>query len=265
MLTNLHLGAKVTGFNDESLGTVKYLVADPETDRITHLVVHEDNLGSRDILVESGRLNKVSEDGDTVSLNLDRQQLVNLPDFVDREFVTTNIDANPTTTRPSQADYGDNPIPVGANVFPVAPSSGAITTETFDPLNPTMNNATGLGLTGTSNGIFGNTIGPVGAPVQETLNVPENSLIIREGASVEALDGHIGKVKEVNLNPANGQISSFVVEKGLFVLDDYTVPIEMVESANQDEVYVKLTKNDFKNAPLTQDQPEGTDYPANNA
>jgi sporulation protein YlmC with PRC-barrel domain len=260
MLTNLHLGARVTGFNDESLGTVKYLVADPTTDRITHLVVHEDNLGARDILVESGRMNKVSEDGDTVSLNLDRQQLVNLPDFVDREFVSSEIEANPTTSRPSQADYGDNPVPVEAGVFP------GMETATLDPVNPPMTpTAPGLGLVGTSNGIFGNTIGPVGAPVEETLNVPQDSLIIREGANVEALDGHIGKVKEVNLDPANGRISSFVVEKGLFILDDYTVPIELVERASQDEVYVKLTKNDFKNAPLAQDRPEGTDYPADNA
>lgn len=258
MLTNLHLGAKVTGFNDESLGTVKYLVADPQTDQITHLVVHEDKVGSRDILVESGRLNKVSEDGDTVSLNLDRQQLVNLPDFVDREFVTSEIEANPTTTRPAPADYGDNPVPVEAGVFP------GMETATLDPVNPPMTpTAPGLGLVGTSNGVFGNTIGPVGRPVQETLNVPQDSLIIREGASVEALDGHIGKVKEVNLDPANGRISSFVVEKGLFILDDYTVPVEMVESANQDQVFLKLTKNDFKNAPLTPDQSEGTTtYPA---
>jgi len=125
--------------------------------------------------------------------------------------------------------------------------------DTLDPINPTVTNGAGLGLTGTSNGLFGNAIGPVGAPVQETLNVPENALIIREGANVEALDGHIGKVKEVNLDPESGQITSFVVEKGLFVLDDYTVPVQMVESSTQDQVFVKLTKDDFKNAPLAEE------------
>lgn len=261
MLTNLHLGARVTGFNDENLGTIKSLVADPNTNLITHLVVQEDNMGSRQILVESGRLNSVADDGKTVSLNLDRQQLVNLPDFVDREYVGSNI-ASPSVSR---TDYGDNPMPVEANIFGGTGDAVPISTGTADPLNPMLANGTGLGMVGTSNGLFGNAIGPVGAPVQETLNVPENSLIIQEGARVEALDGHIGKVKEVNLDPANGQITSFVVEKGLFILDDYTVPIEMVDTANQDEVYVKLTKSDFKNAPLTQDAPGDSITPADNA
>jgi sporulation protein YlmC with PRC-barrel domain len=257
MLTNLHLGARVTGFNDESLGTVKSLVADPTTNLITHLVVEEDDTASRQIVVESGRLNRVAEDGNTVNLNLDRAQLMNLPDFVDREFVNLNTNANPVTT-PSQNYYGDNPLPVAPNLY-----NNSV--DTLDPLNPTLTNGAVLGLEGTSNGLFGNAIGPVGAPVQETLNVPEDSLIIREGANVEALDGHIGKIKEVNLDPANGRISSFVVEKGLFILDDYTVPIEMVESATQDEVYVKLTKNDFKNAPVTGDHSEGATFRVDNA
>ncbi len=257
MLTNLHLGAKVTGFNNESLGVVKSLVVDPVTNLITHMVVQEDNSGSRQIVVESGRLDNVSDDGKTVSLNLDRQQLMNLPDFIDRAYVGSNI------ASPNYTDYGDNPLPVEAGIFPGTPDAPPMGTNLQDPLNPTMSDS-GLGLTGTSNGLFGNAIGPVGAPVEEKLNVPEDSLIIRQGARVEALDGHIGKVKEVNLDPDNGQIISFVVEKGLFILDDYTVPIELVESANQDEVYVKLTKDDFKNAPLTEEQPDETASQAEN-
>jgi len=253
MLTNLHLGARVTGFNDESLGTVKFLVADPNSSLVTHLVVHEGGAGNRDILVESGRLNRVSDDGGTVNLNLDKEQLVQLPDFVDREYVTDDIANNTASGAPVRTNFGDNPVPVGTDLFGGTNNSSEVSTATLDPINPTMTNGVGLGLVGTSNGVFGNSIGPVGAPVQETLNVPESAIILREGASVEALDGHIGKVKEVNLDPESGQISSFVVEKGLFILDDYTVPVEMVESSNQDQVFVKLTKNDFKNAPLAEE------------
>ncbi len=253
MLTNLHLGAKVTGFNNEDLGTVKFVVADSNTNLITHLVVHEDGTGARDILVESGRLNSVSEDGSTVSLNLDHDQLIKLPDFVDREYVTDEIANGTTAGAPARTNFGDNPVPVETDLFGTSNNGTYVNTSTLDPINPTLTNGAGLGLTGTSNGLFGNAIGPVGAPVQETLNVSENSIIIREGANVEALDGHIGKVKEVNLDPESGQITSFVVEKGLFILDDYTVPVEMVESSDQDQVFVKLTKNDFKNAPLAED------------
>lgn len=252
MLTNLHLGARVTGFNDQHLGTVKFLVADPNTDLITHLVVHEGGTGNRDILVESGRLNRVSDDGDTVNLNLDHDQLIQLPDFVEREYVTDDIANGTGIGAPARNNFGDNPVPVESDFFGTTNNSTGTNAATLDPVNPTITNGAGLGLTGTSNGLFGNAIGPVGAPVQETLNVPEDSLIIREGANVEALDGHIGKVKEVNLDPESGQITSFVVEKGLFILDDYTVPIELVERADQEEVFVKLTKDDFKNAPMAE-------------
>lgn len=261
MLTNLHLGARVTGFNDESLGTVKSLVADPNTNLITHLVVQEDTLGARQILVESGRLNRVSEDGREVNLNLDRAQLTNLPDFMERQIVGSEVSGNP-----NQPDYGDNPVPAEAQILPgqMPPMGSPVTVNNFDPVSATVG-AGGAPLIGTSNGVFGNAIGPVGAPVEERLNVPENSLIIREGANVEALDGHIGKVKEVNIDPDSGQITSFVVEKGLFILDDYTVPIEMVDTANQDEVYLKLTKNDFKNAPMAADRIDNaSDTPADN-
>jgi len=253
MLTNLHLGAKVTGFNNEDLGTVKIVVADPNTNLITHLVVHESGTGTRDILVESGRLNGVSDDGGTVSLNLDHDQLIQLPDFVDREYVTDEMANGTAVGAPARTNFGDNPVPVETDLFGTTNNGTYVNTSTLDPINPTITNGAGLGLAGTSNGLFGNAIGPVGAPVQETLNVSENSIIIREGANVEALDGHIGKVKEVNLDPESGQITSFVVEKGLFILDDYTVPVEMVENSDQDQVFVKLTKNDFKNAPLAED------------
>jgi len=264
MLTNLHLGAKVTGFNDINLGTVKYLVADPNTNLVTHLVVHESGTGNRDILVESGRLNRVSDDGGTLNLNLDHDQLIQLPDFIDREFVTDDIANGRVVGPPNRTNFGDNPVPVETDLFGItnnSTSTAEASTATLDPINPTITNGAGLGLTGTSNGMFGNAIGPVGAPVQERLNVPEDALIIREGASVEALDGHIGKVKEVNLDPQSGQLTSFVVEKGLFILDDYTVPVEMVESSTQDQVFVKLTKNDFKNAPLAEDVNAATSTP----
>jgi sporulation protein YlmC with PRC-barrel domain len=253
MLTNLHMGAKVTGFNNEHLGSVKYLVADPNNDLVTHLVVHEAGSGSRDILVENGRLNHISDDGGTVNLNLSRPQLAELPDFVEREFVTNEIADGSANFAPIHNNFGDNPVPVETNFFGTTNNSTYVNTGTLDPLNPTITNGAGLGLTGTSNGLFGNAIGPVGAPVEERLNVPEDSLIIREGASVEALDGHIGKVKEVNIDPENGQVTSFVVKRGLFILDDYTVPVQAVESSTQDEVFVKLTKADFKNAPLAEE------------
>lgn len=260
MLTKLHLGAKVTGFNDEDLGTVKFLVADPNNDQVTHLVVHESGTGTRDILVESGRLSGISDDGGTVNLNLDRQQLAQLPDFVEREYVTNEIANGTGEGVPARTNFGDNPVPVESNFFGTTNNSTYVNSaDTLDPINPTITNGAGLGLTGTSNGLFGNAIGPVGAPVEEKLNVSEDSLIIREGASVEALDGHVGKVKEVNLDPQSGQITSFVVEKGLFILDDYTVPVQLVESSNQDEVFVKLTKDDFKNAPLA-DEVDSVNY-----
>jgi uncharacterized protein YrrD len=87
---------------------------------------------------------------------------------------------------------------------------------------------------------------PENQPYTEKVNVPENSLIIKEGAQVDALDGNVGKVKKVNLNPESGQLDSFLVEKGFFFKDEYLVPIEYVETATEAKINLNLSRDQME-------------------
>jgi uncharacterized protein YrrD len=85
---------------------------------------------------------------------------------------------------------------------------------------------------------------PIGEPYTEVTNVPEGSLLVRVGATVEALDGELGTVKDVNFDPLSGQVISFEVEKGVFFTEDFLVPVDMVKSADESCVYLKVNKHE---------------------
>jgi uncharacterized protein YrrD len=76
----------------------------------------------------------------------------------------------------------------------------------------------------------------------ERMNVPSDSVLVKQGAEVEALDGKLGKVKRVNLEPASGQITGFVVEHGVFSHQEYNVSMEQVESVTESCVRLKVSK-----------------------
>ncbi|HEX2915557.1 MAG TPA: PRC-barrel domain-containing protein [Chloroflexia bacterium] len=71
---------------------------------------------------------------------------------------------------------------------------------------------------------------------------------LREGAEVRAVDGKVGLVKEVQFD-LTGKISSFTVEKGHFFIDDFMVPLNLVESVKPECIKLKVSKEELRNDP----------------
>lgn len=250
MLTSLHLGARVEGLNGDKLGNLKYLVADPASNAITHFVIERGGLDTDQLVVEATRVNAISDEGDAIRLDLSPEQLDQLPVFMEREYTNLGTLTNETredtttyaTTYPSENYTGLSGV---AGTGFLYPTSGARTDPVYDestlatsnaPLNPNL-----------AGPIEADTNGPVGLPYTEKLNVPENSLILRQGAEVEATDGKLGTVKDVNVDPSNGKLISFTVEKGFFFKDEFTVPAEMVESSTDKSVSLRVSKAELAN------------------
>lgn len=64
---------------------------------------------------------------------------------------------------------------------------------------------------------------------------------IREGATVYGADGEkVGKIIAVDMN-------SIVVEKGFFFPSDYYIPVGAISSADEDNVYLTVTKDEALN------------------
>jgi uncharacterized protein YrrD len=221
-MNQFELGAKVKSPQDKSLGSIKYLVANAEDNQITHLIVETGELAPRQIVVDKKWVGDLAPDGKSVILNLNEEQLKEMPDFIEREYIA------PNETYPLVNDPSNITAPTGY-LYPSMQSAAPAGT-----LNSEMAFAQGL------------VKSPENQPYTEKVNVPENSLIIKEGAQVDALDGNVGKVKKVNLNPESGQLDSFLVEKGFFFKDEYLVPIEYVETATEAKINLNLSRDQME-------------------
>ncbi len=92
-------------------------------------------------------------------------------------------------------------------------------------------------------------------PEVETLPVkheaiPADELAVRRGASVEATDGHVGRVDEFLVDPENDCITHLVLREGhLWGQKDVTIPISDIERIEENTVYLKIDKRKIEALP----------------
>ena len=74
----------------------------------------------------------------------------------------------------------------------------------------------------------------------EHFHVPPGELAISRGTQVEAVDGHVGRVDEFLIDPANGHITHLVLREGhLWGQKDVTIPIAQIDHLTDDTVFLK--------------------------
>jgi hypothetical protein len=84
----------------------------------------------------------------------------------------------------------------------------------------------------------------------EEEHIPVDELAIRRGARVEASDGHVGRVDEFLINPANDQITHLVMRESHFWgQKDITIPVGQIDHYQDNTVYLKLSKQDIEKLP----------------
>ena len=84
----------------------------------------------------------------------------------------------------------------------------------------------------------------------ENEHIPFDQLAIRRGASVEAADGHVGRVDEFLVDPENDQITHLVMREGhLWGQKDVTIPVKQIDHYQENTVYLKLNKEDIEKLP----------------
>src|SRR6185369_636357 len=66
--------------------SVDRAVVDPRTNEVTHIVVRTGTIFGRDIMVPRVDLERGSLDGDTIELDLTKDELKDLPDFVMEQY-----------------------------------------------------------------------------------------------------------------------------------------------------------------------------------
>ena len=73
--------------------------------------------------------------------------------------------------------------------------------------------------------------------------IPAGELAVRRGASVQATDGHVGRVDEFLVDPENDHITHLVLREGhVWAQKDVTIPISEIEHIEENTVYLKIDK-----------------------
>jgi sporulation protein YlmC with PRC-barrel domain len=82
--------------------------------------------------------------------------------------------------------------------------------------------------------------------------VPPGEVAVRQGARVEASDGHLGRLDEFLIDPVTEQVTHLVLREGhLWGQRDVTVPVSAIDRLEEDAVYLKLNKSQVEALPST--------------
>jgi uncharacterized protein YrrD len=88
---------------------------------------------------------------------------------------------------------------------------------------------------------------PANAPeIPLPIEVPQNppgTLSIERGARVQAVDGEVGKVDELLIDPVTNQVTHVILNEGaLWKKKKVTVPLAEIERIEENAIYLKLSK-----------------------
>jgi sporulation protein YlmC with PRC-barrel domain len=213
----LDLDAKVRASDGEDIGSVDRAVVDPHTNEVTHIVVRTGAIFGRDIMVPREDIERGGQEGDTIQLDLTKDELKQFPDFVLDQY------GAPPPTWVAPAGYG---FPSSGYVWPIA-------------VDPMMGPAPMLL--------------PEDAPDADVENPVQVTLT--KGALV--LDRHaddIGVVDDVRFDMDSGQLTGFVLRVGgaLRTLfgggDTLEVSRHQIERVGESMVTLRLAKEEIQAA-----------------
>jgi sporulation protein YlmC with PRC-barrel domain len=213
----LDLDAKVRASDGEDIGSVDRAVVDPHTNEVTHIVVRTGTIFGRDIMIPREDIERGGQDGDTIQLDLTKDELKQFPDFVLEQY-----DAPPPTWV-APAGYG---FPSTGYAWPIA-------------VDPMMGPA------------------PMLLPDDDpdaAIEEPDQ-VTLTKGALV--LDHHaddIGVVDDVRFDADSGQLTGFVLRVGgaLRTLfgggDTVEVSRHQIERVGESMVTLRLAKEEIEAA-----------------
>lgn len=85
---------------------------------------------------------------------------------------------------------------------------------------------------------------------QDTRRVSEGELVVRRGASVDAIDGRVGRVDEFCVDSDDGQITHLVLREGNFLgQKEITIPLSYVERIEEGKVLLNVDKQTVDELP----------------
>jgi sporulation protein YlmC with PRC-barrel domain len=212
------LDAKVRTRDGEDIGSVDRAIVDPRTNEVTHVVVSTGAIFGRDIVVPREDVERANQDGDTIQLDLTKDELERFPDFMPEDY------GAPPPTWVAPTGYG---FPATGYAWPIA----------MDPM---------MGP------------GPMVVPEElvDDADVEEpDQVTLTKGALVlDRHDDDIGVVDDMRFDAETGQLQGFVLRVGgaLRTLfgggDTIEVSRYQIESVGESVVKLRLAKEEVEAA-----------------
>ena len=202
---------------DGECGKSSHVIIERNSQKVTHFVVKAGNLlDSHKYLVSVDRVVRTTPK--SIALDCTKKELTAMPSFTQMQFF------NPITGRyEALSDFSDEAI--------------ASRNSYLMWSDPSMVADTGTDL--------------FSVPIEEEL-IPEGEIAIHRGASVEATDGHIGKVEEFLIDSGDRHITHLVLEKGhLWHKKELTLPISAIARMDEDYIYLNIDKATVKSVSAT--------------
>jgi sporulation protein YlmC with PRC-barrel domain len=213
----LDLDAKVRAHDGEEIGSIDRAIVDPRTNEVTHVVVRTGAIFGRDIVVPREDLERANQDGDTVQLDLSKDELEKFPDFEMERYGT------PPPTWVAPEGYG---FPASGYAWPIAmdPMMGPVPMMIPDEL------------------------------AESELENPEQVTLTKGALVLDRDNDDIGVVDDVRFDADTGQLQGFVLRVGgaLRTLfgggDTLEVSRYQIESVGESMVKLRLKKEEIEAA-----------------
>jgi osmotically-inducible protein OsmY/sporulation protein YlmC with PRC-barrel domain len=226
-------GLPVYTADGDRLGTVDHLLVDPATHRVTHLIIHRGRWFSQgeDYIVPIDDVTTASEYG--IRLRLRREEISQLaryqPTAGDAEIqaqVARSLDTHPETR--------------GKGVR-VEVERGLVR------LLGEVSEAVAQAATRLASWIRG----VIGVEDRTTRHEEPG---FRIGAPVFAQDGRTGHLRAVVVDPHSRHVTHLIIHRGFLLDEDRIVPVELVERATPEGIFLHLTSQELARQPLYQEE-----------
>lgn len=198
---DIRLGAPVFAADRRRVGSVDRVVLEPSSGRVTHVVVHEGMLLTRDVVVPVESVESASPR--RVRLRLRAAELDQLPDFVETAYVPlASKDVPPLITWEGPPDYEPHAV--------LVPAASLYTPQVM-PFAPQL--------------------------VEERKAIPPDAADLAVGTPVECLDRSVGTIVEVHVDSTDEHVTGVVLQAGA---RRRLIAVEMLEVTVGDGVRVRL-------------------------
>ena len=190
---------------DGVCGRSEYVLINPITDQVTHLVVREAAYPNTEYLVPVDFATTTI--ADTIQLRCSKAELEKMEPFIQTRYIQEKV--------PDYAGYHGEVYGMGTSYYLPYVSPEVTVYESRD-----------------------------------FRQIPVGELAVQRGTNIEATDGHVGKVDEFVINPANGLISHLVMREGhLWGKKDVIIPVSALGESSGDTIYLKLNKHELEALP----------------